>query len=95
MSPERTNAYRRVIHTLDELGPSKLQSVEQDRIRHAADNLIFSSDLGDAAAREALDDAGELCAALVDSGRWEPVTAARLEHDLRACGPDEGVAAAA
>jgi hypothetical protein len=96
MSPERTNAYRRVMRTLDELGPSKLLSSEQERIRHAADNLIFSADLGDdGAARDALRDTGGLCAALVDSGRWEPATAERLEHDLRACGPDQGVAAAA
>ncbi len=94
MSPERTQAYRRVMELLDELGPSKLQSDEQDRIRLAADNLIFSADLTDAAAREALRDVDDLCTALVDSGRWEPVTADRLESDLRACGPDGLVAAA-
>ncbi len=95
MSPERTQAYRRVMELLDELGPSKLQNDEQDRIRLAADNLIFSSDLADGAAREALRDVDELCALLVDSGRWEPVTAERLERDLRACGPDGLIAAAA
>ena len=100
MSPERTQAYRRVMHTLDELGPSKLLSDEQDRIRHAADNLIFSSGLGeDDAAQEALRDIEELCAALVESGRWESVTADQLERDLRSCGPGPGpgrdVAAAA
>ena len=96
MSPERTQAYRRVTHTLDELGPSKLLDDEQDRIRHAADNLIFSSDLGgDGAAREALHDVEQLCTALVDSGRWEAVTAERLERDVRACGPGQDVAAAA
>ena len=73
---------------LAELGPSKLQSDEQDRIRNAADNLIFSSDLTeDLAAREALEDADRLCRALVDSGRWEQVTATRLAEDLYACGP--------
>jgi hypothetical protein len=90
MSPERTQAYRRVMHTLDELGPSKLQSDEQDRIRHAADNLIFSAGFGDdSAAREALLDTEQLCAALVESGRWESVTAGRLEQDLRDCGPEQ------
>jgi hypothetical protein len=88
MSPERTQAYRRVVELLAELGPSKLQSDEQDRIRNAADNLIFSSDLTeDLAAREALEDADRLCRALVDSGRWEQVTATRLAEDLYACGP--------
>jgi hypothetical protein len=89
MSPNRTQAYRRVMHTLDELGPSKLQPVEQDRIRLAADNLVFSSDLTtDAEAAQALADVQELCDALVQSGRWEPVTAARLVSDVRECGPE-------
>ncbi len=96
MSPERTQAYRRVMRTIDELGPSKLLGSEQDRIRHAADSLIFSSDLAsDGPARDALRDIDDLCAALVDSGRWESVTAKRLEHDIHACGPDAPVAAAA
>jgi hypothetical protein len=100
MSPERTQAYRRVMHTLDELGPSKLLTDEQDRIRLAADNLIFSAGFGeDGAAREALLDAEQLCASLVESGRWESVTAERLERDLRDCGPEqttgEPIAAAA
>jgi hypothetical protein len=88
MSPERTHAYRRVMQTLNELGPSKLLDGEQDRIRAAADNLIFSSDLDeDVAAQEALDDIERLCRALVASGRWEQVTAARLADDLFGCGP--------
>jgi hypothetical protein len=96
MSPERTQAYQRVMRTLSELGPSKLQGAEQDRIRSAADNLIFSPDLaGDGAARDAMRDIDELCAALVDSGRWEAVTAARLERDVHACGPDEPLVALA
>jgi hypothetical protein len=88
MSPNRTQAYRRVMHTLNELGPSKLQPAEQDRIRLAADNLIFSSDLAtDDAALGAVEDIEALCAGLVESGRWEQVTAARLIEDLRDCGP--------
>jgi hypothetical protein len=92
MSPERSQAYRRVMHTLDELGPSKLLDEEQDRIRHAADNLIFASDLEhDGPAQAALDDTGRLCRSLVESGRWEKVTAAQLGNDLRACGPETTV----
>jgi hypothetical protein len=88
MSPNRTQAYRRVMHTLDELGPSKLQPSEQDRIRLAADNLIFSFDLAtDPAAAAGLEDIEALCGALVENGRWEQVTAARLVDDLRECGP--------
>ncbi len=88
MSPERTNAYRQVIKTLNDLGPSKLLDSEQDRIRCAADNLLFSSDLAeDFAALAALDDVERLCRALTESGRWEQVTADRLAGDLSACGP--------
>jgi hypothetical protein len=89
MSPERTHSYRRVIQTLDELGPSKLLASEQDRIRQAADNLIFSSDLhADDAAREALQDVERLCTALVESGRWTRTIALTLEHDIAGCGPE-------
>jgi hypothetical protein len=92
MSPERANAYRRVTWTLRELGPSKLLDHEQDLIRRSADNLIFSSDLAeDLAAREALADVEQLCLALVESGRWEQVTAARLAEDLTGCGPPRSV----
>ena len=86
MSPDRSQAYQRVMNTLDELGPSKLQREEQDRVRYAADNLIFASEL-DGEAALALTDALELCEALVDSGRWERVTASRLADDIAACGP--------
>jgi hypothetical protein len=88
MTPERTHAYRRVTQTLNELGPSKLLPGEQDRIRHAADSLIFSRDLRqDVSAHEALEDIERLCRALVDSGRWEEVTAMRLADDVSQCGP--------
>jgi hypothetical protein len=88
MSPERTQAYGRVIHTLNELGPSKLLAEEQDRIRDAADTLVFAADfIEDPSAVEALSDAEALCAALTDSGRWTEITAARLAKDLRECGP--------
>jgi hypothetical protein len=89
MSPERTQAYGRVMHTLNELGPSKLLSEEQDRIREAADNLIFAADpITDTTAADALHDAESLCGSLVLSGRWTEITAARLLKDLRECGPD-------
>jgi hypothetical protein len=89
MSPERAHAYRRVLQTLNDLGPSKLLDGEQDRIRSAADSLFFTSDIvEDVAAQEALEDVERLCSALVESGRWEQVTAERLAGDLSACGPE-------
>ena len=88
MTTDRAEAYRRVIHTLRELGPAKLLSDEQDRIRHAIDNLIFSRDLvEDAPASEALRDMERLCRTLVDSGRWEETRATRLASDISQCGP--------
>ena len=88
MSPERSTAYRRVMKTLEDLGPSKLLETEQQRIRYAADNLIFASDLSiDVEAREGLEDVVALCHALVDSGRWEEFTAGQLAADVQQCGP--------
>lgn len=88
MTPERAHAYRRVLHTLSEIGPAKLQPGEQELIRDAVDSLLFAQDLdADAGAGDALRDVGRLGAALVDSGRWEPGTAARLVEDVAACGP--------
>ena len=92
MSPERSNAYRRVMKTLEDVGPSKLLDGEQQRIRYAADNLIFSTDLStDLDAFEALEDIDALCRALVESGRWEQASAIKLAEDLFQCGPPEPV----
>ena len=92
MSPERSKAYRRVVKTLDDMGPSKLLEDEQQRIRYAADNLIFSADLStDVEACDALEDVAALCRDLVDSGRWEQATAMRLVDDVCECGPDAPV----
>jgi hypothetical protein len=90
MTSERTQAYGRVIKTLDDLGPSKLQPAEQDRIRDAADNLIFAADLED--ARAALTDVEALTEHLVATGRWTSERAEQLAADLVACGPVTPVA---
>jgi hypothetical protein len=88
MSPERSNAYRRVMKTLEDIGPSKLLEDEQQRIRYAADNLIFCRELeNDIDAQAALVDVENLCRALVEAGRWEEVSATRLADDLYQCGP--------
>jgi hypothetical protein len=88
MSPERSNAYRRVMKTLEDIGPSKLLDHEQQRIRYAADNLIFCRDFeSDIEAQGALIDVEELCRNLVEAGRWEDASATRLADDLFQCGP--------
>ena len=85
MNTERTQAYGRVMRTLDDLGPSKLQPVEQERIREAADTLVFAASLQE--ARQALGDVDALAEHLVATGRWTDDRAEQLIQDLLACGP--------
>jgi hypothetical protein len=87
MTQNRARAYGQVVKIVDELGPSKLLPAERDRIRTAADLLLFARDMSDLEAREAVLDADAFCRHLVDSGRWESSTADRLAHHLVACAP--------
>jgi hypothetical protein len=87
MTNERTQAYGRVVQTLAELGPSKLQPGEQARIRDAADTLIFASDVE--ATRDALRDIGRLAELLVSSGRWMEESVDQLIEAILACGPSQ------
>ena len=90
MTSDRTQAYGRIVKTLEDLGPAKLQPAEQDRIRDAADTLIFAADLDE--ARAALADVESLVEHLVASGRWTAERADQLAADLLACGPVTPVA---
>jgi hypothetical protein len=90
MTSDRTQAYGRVVKTLEDLGPAKLQPIEQERIRDAADTLIFASDLDE--ARAALEDVEALGEHLVATGRWTAERAEQLVQDLLACGPVAPVA---
>ena len=85
MNSERTQAYGRVVKTLEDLGPAKLQSAEQDRVREAADTLIFATDLDE--ARTVMADVDVLAEHLVASDRWSEERAKQLVDDLLACGP--------
>ena len=85
MNTERTQAYGRVVKTLDEIGPTKLQPAERARVREAADTLIFAADLDD--ARAAMADVDALAEHLVASDRWSEERARQLVDDLLACGP--------
>jgi len=90
MTADRTQAYGRVVKTLEDLGPAKLQPHEQELIRDAADTLIFAADLDE--ARSALAAVETLAEHLAASGRW---TSERTEHlvaDLLSCGPVSPVA---
>jgi hypothetical protein len=90
MTSERTVAYGLIVRTLDDLGPAKLQPAEQDRIRDAADTLIFAAGVDD--ARIALEDVDTLVEHLVASGRWTTERAQELLQDLLGCGPVTPVA---
>ena len=85
MNSERTQAYGRIVKTLEELGPAKLQIDEQARVREAADTLIFAVDLDE--ARAAMADVDSLAEHLVASDRWSEERAKQLVDDLLACGP--------
>jgi hypothetical protein len=96
MNSERADAYRRVMTTLREVGPSKLTADEQSRIREAADALLFSPSLvDDPTAVAALEDAYALTRVLHDSDRWTELSLRRLLDDLTDCGPTQVVPQAA
>jgi len=85
MNSERTQAYGRVVRTLQDVGPTKLHDMEQERIRDAADTLIFAATYDE--ARATLETVEALTEQLVESGRWSEERAAELAGDLMACGP--------
>jgi hypothetical protein len=86
MDNDRATAYGRVVKTLQDLGPAKLQTSEQQIIRTAADALLFDGDAYDELA--AVED---LAQQLVDSGRLSSERAKELVDDVAACGPPAGV----
>ena len=93
MTSERSLAYGRVMKTLEDLGPAKLHDLERQRVRQAADTLLFAGPT-DPGADEAVVDIEHLARFLVETERWTPETAARLADDVVACGPGVGAAAA-
>ena len=86
MNTERTQAYGRIVRTLEEIGAVKLLAAEQERIRSAADALIFATE-GEPAIDAALEDIRALVGHLVESGRWTDERAATLVADIVDCGP--------
>ncbi len=82
MNENRAAAYGRVVKTLEDLGPTKLQPAEQETIRQAADALLFDEDGYEALAR-----VEDLAERLVESERWTTERARALVDDVSACGP--------
>ncbi len=85
MNSERTQAYGRVVKTLEDIGPTKLQPLELERVREAADILIFAAGVEE--TRAAMEDIDALADHLVASDRWSEERARQLVDDLLACGP--------
>ena len=85
MNSERTQAYGRVVKTLEDIGPTKLQPLELERVREAADTLIFAAGVEE--TRAVMEDVDALAEHLVASERWSEERARQLVEDLLACGP--------
>jgi len=82
MDNARSQAYGRVVKTLEQLGNVKLTAGEAQIIRTAADALFFEGDGYDELA--AVED---LVQQLVDADRWTAESGHRLVDDVAACGP--------
>ena len=78
---ERAQHYLRVLETLREPGEAELLPRERESLRAACDALLF----GEEDAVERLRKAKELCAGLVESGRWRRRAARQLLADVEAC----------
>lgn len=88
MTSRRAEAYGRVVRILSGPDAEELRPEEIDRIRQAADSLLFCEDVElDSDARDAADEIADLAVELVESGRWDEDTAESLVSDVLACGP--------
>lgn len=87
MTPERSQAYGRVTKTIEDIGPAKLHDLEGQRIRNAADTLLFAASSMDQHVFDALADVENLTRHLTESERWSGERARRLADDVAACGP--------
>ena len=86
MTSERSQAYGRVMRTLEDIGTAKLHDLERQRIRNAADALLFA-DADDSGALDAMADVEHLARHLAESDRWTGDRARQLADDVAACGP--------
>ena len=90
MTPERSQAYGRLMKIVSAAGEGALEPAEQEILREAADALFFCEDLAlDEDARESLSRVSDLAGQLVGAERWDPELAERVMEDLEACGPPQ------
>jgi hypothetical protein len=86
MTSMRAVAYRRVMKALCGIGAPEVWPAEQERVREAADALLFCRDLDEADVRHAVAAAAVQTDDLVDAERWTPRRARQLLDDIWACG---------
>jgi hypothetical protein len=90
MTPERSQAYGRLMTTVSATGEGALEPAEQQTLREAADALFFCEDITlDDDARESLSRVSDLAGQLVGAERWDPELAEHVMEDLEACGPPQ------
>ncbi len=95
MTPERSTAYRRLMHLIDGFG-ADLLAEERSQIRAAADALVLCDKLEtDREAREALQVASSLVVRRVVSGSALGTVADRFLIELVSCGPEPAALAPA
>jgi hypothetical protein len=88
VTSRRAEAYGRVVRILNGPDAEALRPDELQRIREAADSLVFCEDVElDSAARDAADEIADLAVEMVESGRWDEDTAEELVSEVLACGP--------
>jgi hypothetical protein len=87
MTRDRALAYSNLMWVLNTAALGELRAAEIERIREAADALVFAKSLYGAPAQLALLDVEDLADALVDDERWPDATASLLVECIADCGP--------
>ena len=88
MTPERSQAYGRLMKVVSATGEGALQPAEQQTLREAGDAMFFCEDIAlDDEARDAQARVSDLAGQLVGAERWDPERAEQVLQDLEACGP--------
>ena len=90
VTPERSQAYGRLITVVSAEGDAALSPAEKDILREAGDALFFCEDVAlDDDAREALSRVSDLAGQLVGAERWDPELAEQVLQDLEDSGPPQ------
>ena len=90
MTPERSQAYGRLMKIVHATGEGALEPAEQQILRDAGDALFFCEDITlDDDARAALSRVSDLAGQLVGAERWDPELAEQVLQDLEDSGPPQ------